>query len=324
MLIAIAIQLFIASFSSALLTGLLAYYDPDAINLSAQIRPRVGIIGDMQSPLVTFLEDRSARLTVFATPEDAEQAFFAGQIDAAIWIPGKDASTADLKLYLPDSETQASVILMLLREPLKRYENTVRVQQGLRVYYTDVEGEPATAYEFRYAVILTLLMFFPAFVTGNLVVDAISEEFVNRTLDTLWTAPLSLNTILGAKMTAAVLLSGIQCILWVILLRLNGIVIYNWGLVLLLASLSAALIAACAALITLVFKDRERSQFIYAVFILLTTGLSYFSNASPIALTTRLAIGDVYTGFLHIIPYVLLLLILLAILFSTSRKWIER
>ncbi|MCP4542083.1 MAG: ABC transporter permease [Chloroflexi bacterium] len=325
-LIAILIQLFIASFSSALLVGLMAVYDPEAKELSAQIQLRVGVLGNMNSPLISFMEDYHARITPFATPEDAENAFQAGEIQAVIVlpevVPEDEQPVVNVRLFMPESEIQTTMILMVLREPLKQYENYLRAKNGIHIRYTDLEGVSSTTHEFRYAVIIPLLMFFPAFVTGSLVVDSISEEISNRTLETLWSAPLSLNTIFGAKIANALVLSVAQCSLWIALLRFNGIHIQNMWLVLTLATVSAALIAVGAAFIAVYFKDRERSQFTYSLFILLSTSLSYFFDASPIALITRLSTGDYYAGFVDVAAYGLLLLAVLAVFLSSSKKLI--
>ncbi|MDY7079272.1 MAG: ABC transporter permease [Chloroflexota bacterium] len=324
--IAFLIQLFIASFSSALFIGLMSFYDPDAIGLSARVHLRMGVIGDAESPLVAFLKEHNATVTTFSTPEDAESAFHAGEIDTAVFIPEvvpeDSGSVVDIKLFLPNSETHSTVVLMVLREPLKRYENYLRERNDIHLRYTDLEGTPPTPYEFRYAVIIPLLMFFPAFVVGGMVIDSISEELVNHTLETLWSAPLSLNLIFGAKIAMALVLCGVQCALWAALLRFNGIPIQNLGLILLLATVSATIIGTVSAFISVYFKDREQSQFMYSIFILLSTGLSYLSDASPIALMTRLATGDYYVGVADVALYGALLLVLLVAFFSTTKKLI--
>ena len=325
-LIAILIQLFIASFSSALLAGLMSIYDPEARALSARLQLRIGLIGDADNPLVDYLEEYHATISTFSTQEEAETAFQTGQISALFFIPEAapegEQSIVHVRLFLPESRTLSMMVLMVLREPLKRYENDLREEIDVHLRYRDLEGAPSTTYEFRYGVILPLLMFFPAFVTGGLVVDSISEEIAKRTLDTLWAAPLSLNTIFSAKIAAALFIAGGQCVLWVALLRFNDVLIQNLGLVLLLATTSAALIAVSAAFIAVYLKDRERSQFIYSLLILLMTSLSYFFDASPIALTTRLSTGDYYAGFGDVAVYIVLLTVLLAAFFSTTKKLI--
>lgn len=329
-LIAFSIQLFIVSFSSGLLMGLIAIYDPNAERLSQQIKPRVAVVGVEQIAsgdlLVDILRDYHARVTTMATPEAAQRAFEAGEIDAALLVPENgDAVLASgellaLALVLPDSETQETVLRMVLRKPLVDYENILRQQNGIELRYRDVGGKPSTSFEFRYGALVPLLMFFPAFVTGGIVVDTVAEEMVNRTLETLWSTPLSLNAILGAKMTAALLVSLGQSLLWMGLLTLNGINILNAGVVLLLSALGAVMIAVVAALLSLMFGDRERSQFVYALFILIVTGLSYFADLSPVALISRFAIGDPSVSFVHVAAYVVLALGLVTTLARVSRS----
>jgi len=165
-------------------------------------------------------------------------------------------------------------------------------------------------------------MFFPAFVAGSMVIDSISEELENHTLETLWAAPVSLKLILGAKIAAALLLAVVQCALWLTLLRFNGVQVQKAGLVLLLAAMIAAIIAVGSALISMYFKDRERSQFTYSIFVSLSGGLSYFFDLSPTTLMTRFATGDYYTDIADTAMYFVLLLALVATLSLAAKKLI--
>jgi len=322
-MIAILIQLFIASFSSVILVGLLTFYDPESIGLNARISTRVGVIGDdPSSPLVKFLKDRHLRVTTFSSPQDAENAFQAGTIDVAMSIPEYSGGVVDMQLFLPESESLSTMILMILKGPMQRYENYLRERQGIEVRYADITGLPPTTYEFRYSFLIPILMFFPAFVAGSMVIDSISEELENHTLETLWAAPVSLKLILGAKIAAALLLAVVQCALWLTLLRFNGVQVQKAGLVLLLAAMIAAIIAVGSALISMYFKDRERSQFTYSIFVSLSGGLSYFFDLSPTTLMTRFATGDYYTDIADTAMYFVLLLALVATLSLAAKKLI--
>ncbi len=182
--IAILIQLFIASFSSAILVGLLSFYDPDSAllqrGINARASVRVGLLGNTSSPLVGFLRASNVRVTRFSLPTDAENAFKAQTIDAILLVPDASSGTVEMKLFLPQAETASSLILMILKEPLKRYENYLREERGVHVQYTDITGLPSTTFEFLYSVILPVLMFFPAFVAGSMTVDSISEELTAK------------------------------------------------------------------------------------------------------------------------------------------------
>ncbi|MBI5302134.1 MAG: ABC transporter permease [Chloroflexi bacterium] len=319
-LIAILIQLFIASFSSALLIGLLSLYDPESIGVYARVNLGIGLLGAPNSALAPILSERGIRVTPYATAEDAQAAYQQGAIDAIIAAPDDGAGPVEMKLFLPRAEAKSSVILMVLQEPFKQYENVLRAQRGIEVRYTDLRGLPPTTFEFIYSIIIPVLMFFPAFVAGSMVVDSLSEELENNTLDTLLTAPLSLNTIVGGKIAAAWLLAFVQCLAWLALLRVNRIAVENVWLVLALAVITAGIITNASAFVSVVFKDRERSQFVYSLLILASTSISYAFDASPIKTMTRLASGDYYTGARDVIGFAVTLVVAIVVLWFGARR----
>lgn len=290
-MIAIGIQLVIASLSSVVLIGLLSFYDPEAISANVRASVRVGALGDPNSPLFTALRERRARVAFFTDVSAAERAFQSGALDALIYVPIDHGGVIDMKLILPRSETRAAVVLIMLQEPLKRYENVLRVRRGLEVRYTAVTGQPSTTFEFLYTIIVPVLMFFPAFVAGSMTVDSISEELENNTLDTLRAAPVSVSAIFGAKITAALMLAVIQGSAWLALLRVNQIQVQNPLAVLGLAVLIAALNSIGAALIATALRDRERSQFVYSIAIVAVVGATTLLNISPVNLMMQLASG---------------------------------
>ena len=81
-MIAIGIQLVIASLSSVVLIGLLSFYDPEAISASVRASVRVGALGDPNSPLFNALRERRARVAFFTDTSAAERAFQSGALDA--------------------------------------------------------------------------------------------------------------------------------------------------------------------------------------------------------------------------------------------------
>ena len=319
-MIAIGIQLFIASFSSVVLVGLLSFYDPEAISANVRATIRVGVLGDPNSPLYSYLRTRNIRTLFFDDVDRAERAFELGGVDAIISIPANQTGLTEMKLVLPKSETRSAVILLLLKEPLKQFENDLRARGGATLNYTGLSGQPSTTFEFLYTVIVPVLMFFPAFVAGSMAVDSIAEEVENQTLDTLRAGPVSVNSIFGAKIMAALVLALIQCAAWLGLLRLNQIQIQNGALVLVVALLIAALNAVGSALIAVALRDRERAQFVYSIGLLGTVAVSTLLNLSPIGLVTRLATGDAFTSLTEVLIYSALVLILLFVFFRATRR----
>lgn len=319
-MVAIIIQFFVASFSSVLLIGIMSFYDPESIGHSTQVRVDVGVVGNTDSPLLGFLKGKNLTVVYFYDVDDAEDAFRSGRVDTVIFIPESNNGVVDIKLVLPELDAMQTVILMLLQEPLERYENYLREINGVELRYKDLGGEPHTTYEFLYSLIIPILMLFPAFIAGSIVVDAVAEEFENKTFDTLQSAPVSVNGVFASKVLAAVIISALQCIMWAVLLRLNGLFIQNVGFVLLLSVIVAAFISIGAAIIALYFKDRERAQFTYSIVLIAAAGLSYFIDPSPFSLITRLATGDYYTTGYEVALYAIPLLIIGILCFTVSRK----
>lgn len=295
-LIAILIQLFIASFSSALLLGLLSLYDPDSVNVSAPVNLRVGVVGELGDALTPFLQTRGLGVFRFTTFQDAQASYRRNGVDAVITTPDARDNIVTLQLYLPHAEARASMIQLVLQDPLKQYENALRAENGLAVRYNDLKGSPPTTFEFLYSVILPVLLFFPAFVAGNLVADSLSEEFELNTLDTLLAAPLSWRSIVGAKIAAAMILAVLQCALWLALLTLNRTELYNIPLLIVMGGVLAGMFASMAAFVAVVFKNREQAQIVYALSLMGMIALGYLVGASPLTTISRLAIGDAYTG----------------------------
>lgn len=321
--LAIIIQLFIASFSSVIVVGLMTFCDPASIGQNTGISVGVGIVGDTGSPLIRFLRDSNLRVTPFSSATTAEKAFYSGRVDTVIVAPKKNGDVVNMKLVLPEMDSKATVILMVLKEPLTRYEAYLREMNGVEVNYTNLQGKPPTTYEFLYSLIVPILMFFPALLAGSIVIDTVSEEIENKTLDTLRSAPVSLNEVLSAKIFAAIITVFAQCFTWAMLLRLNHVYIQNLGLVLLFCGIVGVLVSLGAATISLYFKDRERSQFVYSIGLIVTLGLSYFLNPSPSNLIARLATGDPYAGIQHVAIYLVPLIILGVIFFFWSEKLVS-
>lgn len=319
-LIAVLIQLFIASFSSGLLLGVLSLYDADTIMQSGSVQIKIGLVGPAGNPLEALMQESGLQVFPYATLAEAQSAFYQNQVNAVVLIPPGIQNTAEIKLYLPDSDAISSIIRMVIQGPLKKYENVLRGQNGIDVRYTDLKGKPSTSFEFVYSVLLPMLMFFPAFVAGSMSIDSFTEELENNTMQTLLSAPLSVNGMIGAKIVSAVIISNFQCMAWLALMQLNGIVIQNVGWILLLALIVAGLTSTAAMLGAVFLKDRERSQFIYSLMLLAATGVGTLLNLSPITTISRLGIGDYYTNGWNVALFGVLLAGLTLLLLKTSRR----
>jgi len=321
--ISIVIQAFIASFSSAMLLGLLSLYDADTIMKYGGAGINVAMVGPADNQLEKYLTDYGIRMLPYATQAEAEIGFYQGQVNAILVIPDELDPEVEVGLYLPNSDTFSSLIRMIIQEPLKQYENYLRGQNGIEVRYADLKGKPTTTFEFMYSVLIPLLMFFPAFVAGSMVVDSLTEEVENNTLQTLLSAPLTINGIITAKITAAVFLAVVQCLAWLTLLRLNGIEIQNLPWLILLALFIAGITTTGATLGPVMLRDRERSQVVYSLMLLVAVALSTLLDLSPIKTLSRLAIGDAYTSGWNVAIFAVILAAMWLALLKLSRRLVR-
>jgi ABC-type Na+ efflux pump permease subunit len=319
-IIAVLIQFFIASFSSGLFLGMLQLYDVDTILRLGGRAIRIGVVDAVDSPLATLIANRGMTVVPFRNLEEAQHGFHTGEAVAILDVPQDADGITEIGVYLPESNTVSSIVRMVIQEPLKEYENFLRMQKGVDIRYTDLQGEPSISFEFVYSVLLPMLMFFPAFVAGSLAIDALTEEFENNTMETLLSAPLTVHGMIHAKVFSVVILAVAQCSLWLTLLILNGIAIQNTIWVFLLAMIVSGITSLSAALAAVLLQDRERSQFIYALMLLTSIAVSNLLNASPITTLSRLAIGDYYTNGWSVAAFAVFLLGLYLLLRKISRR----
>lgn len=316
---AIIIQFFIASFSSMILVGIMAFYDPSSIAENTRIRIDAGIVGgsEISSPLFSYLGEANIDLHFYTDITEAEDDFRRGRIETILVLPENISGVVDMKLIMPEMDAQKTVVFMVLDKPLQKYENYLRRNAGVDLHYDNPAGKPHTTYEFLYSLIIPILMLFPALIAGSIVIDTVSEEFENKTFDTLAATPVSTVQIVSSKVAAAILTAAVQVVLWIGLLRLNAIVIQNAFSVIILGIIIAAFVSIITAVTALYFKDRERSQFVYSIALIVLIGVSYFLNPSPFSLITRLATGDPSLGisqtFLYFIPLIAAVIIFLGL-----------
>ncbi|MFT3895765.1 MAG: hypothetical protein QM730_29455 [Anaerolineales bacterium] len=183
--ISILIQFFIASFSSGLFLGMLQLYDVDTILKFSGGAIKIGVVNASDSQLGKFIAEHGMTVVPFDSLEQAKTGFYNREAIAIVDAPQNADGITEVRVFLPESNTISSIVRMVIQEPLKEYENYLRIQKGVDIRYTDLKGEPSISFEFIYSVLLPLLMFFPAFVAGSLSIDSLTEEFENDTMETL-------------------------------------------------------------------------------------------------------------------------------------------
>lgn len=301
LLLAVIVQLFIASFSSMIVIGLASFFDPSSLSKYDSPGAEVGIVG--QGDLIPFIEKSKVHVNLYKDVPSALSDFYDNRIDAVIVIPKeKEGGTniIDLSIYLPKSDIRGTFVTLQLKQPLEEYENYVREIRSKRtgfepitLYVNEVPERTSTYFEFIYGILIPLLVFTPVFISGGLIIDMISEEYERKTMDLLLVSPVSFSQILNGKMITAVVIVPAQALLWLLLLRLNGVEIHNNALILLLSAIVAAIVVILGAAIAVKYQKRMISQYIYSLVLILMFLAGYLFASSPFNLVALLSAGSI-------------------------------
>ncbi len=303
LILAIIVQLFIASFSSLLVIGLASFFDPSALSNYDQKVANVGIVGDGE--LRNFIEKSRVNVYHYQDLASALSDFNNNKIDGVVVIPNASSSGTELiriDIYLPKSDIMGTLVTLQLKKPLEDYENYVRDIRSqrigfepVRLYVDSVPKKTSTYFEFIYGILIPLLVFTPVFISGGLIIDMFTEEFERKTMELLLVSPVSFGEILDGKMLTAVLIVPLQAILWLALVSINGVVVNNIAIILLLTSIIAVIVVILGAIIAVKYKKRLVSQYMYSLILILMFLAGYLFANSPFNLVTRLSAGAIGT-----------------------------
>lgn len=271
--LALAIQLFVAAFSSFLVVGLTSLYDPSAV----QGQVTVGVTGDAADDLTAAAAGQDGLGTIrFGDRDEATAAFDSGRVDALVraerYTDDGGGSRIEITATAPANSFRGTLIVAQLREALESLERGERRERSANLDNPIVplpdEVGASPYFGFSYTVLVPLLLFLPVFIAGSVAVDIVTEEIERGTLELLQVAPLSLTTIVDGKALGAVLLGPLQALLWMLLLTLNGIEVANvLALLVLTTGLALGLVAVGIGL-GLVVRERQRAQLLYSLGVL--------------------------------------------------------
>lgn len=291
------VQLFIAGFSSFLVVGLTALYDPAATDGGAV---EIAVTGEASDALLAA--GRSTDGALVSQYDDraaAAAAFDADQVDAVLVATTDrttDGSRIAVEAIVPDSSLRKTLIVVQLRELLETTERDARDRRNTSIERALVARPPVVAaspyFGFSYTILVPLLLLLPAFIAGSTVVDSVAEERERGTLELLRVTPLSLADIVAGKGAAMVALVPVQGAVWLGLLTLNGIEISNITLLLGYATALALLLVASGVTLALTMATRQRAQLFYSLGALTAFTLAGFLPAHPATTLARLAIDS--------------------------------
>ncbi len=266
----------------------------------------------------------AGKLSPVAYPDysTAGSDFYRGEIDGILLVPSTTIEVSDLieiHIYLPKTDLKATILMLQLKDPLERFEQYVRNIRTARLpgyapidlKYPEKSSNPY--FEFIYVVLIPLLVFTPAFISGGLIIDFITEEFEQKTIDLLLVSPVTFSDILNGKILVATWIAPVQASVWIVLLSLNQIPVHNPVAILLLVTTVTLILVLAGAFVSITLKNRGTSQLFYSLILILLFLLCYVFQNSPMNLVTTLAIDSAGCG-VYLIIYLLIASFLYAVL----------
>jgi ABC-type Na+ efflux pump permease subunit len=298
--LALALQLFIAAFSSFLVVGLVSLYDPGQVGGS---EVDVAVTGDAAEDLIrASAEVRGVDARFYRSEASAMRAFQeyrATGIDAVIVAETRDERVF-VRAVAPDSNVRTTVVVVQLRDVLRSFERAERADRAAFLSSTPLElpreVDSSPYFGFTYTILLPLLLVLPVFISGSITVDSVTEEIDRGTLELLRVAPVGLRDIVDGKVAAAAGLAPIQAGLWIVLLELNGTNVANAPVLVGLVAGLALLVCGLGAAVALAAPDRRAAQFLYSIGVLLVIGGGALLPHGPVTAAARLGIGSPATA----------------------------
>ena len=298
-MLALLIQLFVAGFSSFLVVGLTSLYDPGAV---ASGEVEMAVTGDARDELIEAADrHEGASVVTYESGADARRAFQQRRVDVllnASYVASTDGGGNRIAVTarIPEGSIRSTLIVVNVRRVLNTLERQERLERADSLETEPVplppEASASPYFGFTYTILIPLLLFLPAFISGSVAVDTITEEIERGTLELLRVAPVSLLDIVDGKALGMVLLAPAQALLWILLLSGNGIVVSNVFAILLFVTAVASLVVTIGMVLGVATGRRRPAQLLYSVLTLVVFGAAVVLPEHPATTVAKLAVDS--------------------------------
>ncbi|ELY62032.1 ABC transporter permease [Natronolimnohabitans innermongolicus] len=294
--LALAIQLVIAGFSSFLVVGLVSLYDPSSVDGQGYEVAITGTDEETVERLAALADERDGIQPRLADGDGASEAFDRGEVAALLEVTETPDGRLAVDASVPDEGLETTLLVVQLQEVLETLEHDERVANAdsleTQPLPTPEEVEASPYVEFTYTILVPLLVFLPVFISGSIVVDSLIEERSRGTLELLRVSPLSVLDVVDAKLLSIAALAPLQVIAWLALLSVNGTGIAEPTALIALTAALALLITTAGAGIALLAPDRRQAQLSYSVGIVGLLVVAALLPEHPANTVAKLAIGS--------------------------------
>ncbi len=276
---------FIASISSVITFGLLMLYNPEYTGYAGGAK--IAVVGEC------FLHGECV------DADKAMEMFRDGRVDAVVFVT-KVGNKTYVDVLVPDDEIKAIQVITSLKKDLVSYEEKLREKMGIPVpklnFYSgsnrfDPPSGASMIFKFIYLILIPLMSVTTAIVAAGLTIDSICEEIQTKAIEVLLSTPLTPFKLSIAKITTPLVFSTALTILWLSLLRINGVEISKPLETFILSVSISALFIAVAYVMAARFGDRERAQLYFSIMAAGSLPLLVTKYLSPAVMVGRAAAG---------------------------------
>lgn len=297
-LLAVAVQLAVAALSSFLFVGLVALYAPGGA-AGAGVVVDVGVTGTASGTVAPVVAEGESRVvTRYPNRSRALAAFQRGTVDAVLVGTARPDGGVAVEAVAPDGDFRTTLVVVQLRDALAALERTLRDRYADRLVRQPVptppagEGGGSPFFGFAYTVLVPLLVLLPAFISGSVVVDSLTEELERGTLELLRVAPVSPGAVVDGKALAAVGIAPLEAVAWLALLAGNGTTVAHPLALVVVVTALALLFAGLGAGLAVGLADRRSGQLLYSLGSLGIVGAATLLPQGPVNAVARLAVGS--------------------------------
>jgi ABC-type Na+ efflux pump permease subunit len=275
--------------------GLVSITDPGST--AGEYEVRMGISGEAAAELERVVEAGAAMDSVrFEDRNGAMAAFSDGQVDAVLHADRGERGRIHVAAVAPEGDFRTTLIVTQIKTALAGLERDQRAQLADRLERPPLPvpdpGEANPYLGFTYTVLIPMLVFLPAFISGSITADSLAEELERGTVDLLRVTSLSRPAIVDGKAIAMVTIAPAQAGAWLALLALNGTAIAHPLAILVLVTAITALLVAVGAFLALQIERRRDAQLTYSLLALGLFGVGFLLPESPSNLVAKLAVGN--------------------------------
>ena len=180
-------------------------------------------------------------------------------------------------------------------------DNPIRIEKQMLRPLVIEEGA-AKFSSFFLSYLVPLLLFFPIFTVGSLILDIVVGEKERKTIESLVVSPAKRWEIVVSKFLVATVFVFFQTVLWLLVLRFYSVPVHNiFSVVLILALTDGAIISLALTVAYFSRTAKEASMLLMLVFttvfitLMIFLSLNYFESSAlstPFSLVSDLISGE--------------------------------